>query len=68
MPQWDTETAGQMRDDGYTTSYGDGTNAEGRADYDGKSCSDYHQIPGRGIEDVESLTILHGLMKDNPPE
>lgn len=30
-------------------------------DWDGKSCSDHDQLPGRGIEDVESLTMLHGL-------
>lgn len=58
MPQWNHTDRGQIQDDPFTTSYGDQTT---ESDYDGKSCADYHQCPGRGIEDVESLTMLHGL-------
>lgn len=58
MPEWNHTDRGQIQDDPFTTSYGD-TNAD--SDYDGKSCADFHQLPGRGIEDVESLTILNGL-------
>lgn len=47
-----------MQDDQFTTSYGE---QDADSDWDGKSCSDFHQLPGRGIRDVESLTLLHGL-------
>lgn len=53
MVHWDTNTRGQNREE--ESGYYDET------DWDGKSCSDFHQLPGRGIEDVESLTMLHGL-------
>jgi hypothetical protein len=54
MPQWDTNTRGQNRED-EDSYFGDKT------DWDGKSCSDFHQLPGRGIRDVEDLTMLSGL-------
>ena len=59
MVNWDRQNRGRSREAEYTTSYGDDQNGE--ADYDGKSCSDFHQLPGRGVEDVESLTMLHQL-------
>lgn len=58
MVEWNTTDRGQIQEDGFTTSYGE---QDSDADYDGKSCSDHHQLPGRGIRDVESLTLLHGL-------
>jgi hypothetical protein len=65
MPEWNQTERGKMREDQFTTSYGDrsasGAGGGSGADWDGKSCSDFHQLPGRGIEDVESLTLLHGL-------
>jgi len=58
MPQWNTTERGKTQEDQFTTSYGDGSTD---GDYDGKSCSDFHQLPGRGIRDVEDLTMLSGL-------
>lgn len=58
MPNWNRQRDGN-RESEYTTSYGD--EKQDGADYDGKSCADFHQLPGRGIEDVESLTMLHQL-------
>jgi hypothetical protein len=57
-PNWNTTERGTSREEQFTTSYGDRNQDP---DWDGKSCSDFHQLPGRGIEDVESLTMLHGL-------
>lgn len=65
MPRWNQTDRGQIRDDPFTTSYGD-RNAD--SDYDGKSCSDYHQLPGRGLRDVESLTMLSGLSEYDQDE
>lgn len=59
MPNWNTKTRGQNRDT--EDSYFD------NSDYDGKSCSDHHQLPGRGVRDVEDLTMLSGL-QDYPVE
>lgn len=53
-PRWDTKNRGQSRED--EDSY-----FEGETDWDGKSCSDFHQLPDRGIRDVEDLTMLSGL-------
>jgi len=55
---WNTTDRRQAQESRFTTSYGED---DADADYDGKSCSDFHQLPGRGIEDVESLTMLHGM-------
>lgn len=60
-PQWNTTDRGKTREDQFETSYGDGS-SEG--DWDGKSCSDYSQIPGRGVRCVEELTMLSGLQAD----
>lgn len=59
MVNWDKQNRGRNREAEYTTSYGDDKQDGG--DYDGKSCADYHQLPGRGIRDVEDLTMLSGL-------
>jgi len=61
MPQWNTTERGKTQEDQFTTSYGQGKGGGGGTDYDGKSCSDHHQLPGRGIRDVEDLTMLSGL-------
>lgn len=53
-PVWNTTERGQNRED-EDSYYGE------QSDWDGKSCSDFHQLPGRGIRDVEDLTLLHGL-------
>lgn len=58
MTNWDTQERGRNQENRFTTSYGED---DADADWDGKSCSDFHQLPGRGIEDVESLTMLHGM-------
>lgn len=65
MPEWSRQREGNRRSN-YSTSYGDDRSASGAGDsggtdYDGKSCSDFHQLPGRGVEDVESLTMLHQI-------
>lgn len=54
MVNWDTQTRGQNRqnEDSYYHN---------KTDWDGKSCADFHQLPGRGIRDVENLTLLSGL-------
>lgn len=59
MPEWDRQNRGRSQKNRYSTSYGDDKQEDG--DYDGKSCSDFHQLPGRGIADVEDLTMLSGL-------
>jgi len=65
VPEWNQTERGKMREDQFTTSYGDrsasGAGGGSGADWDGKSCSDFHQLPGRGIRDVEDLTMLSGL-------
>lgn len=60
MPQWNTTERGKMREE--EDSYFDSE------DWDGKSCADYHQLPGRGIRDVESLTMLSGLSEYDQDE
>lgn len=59
MVNWDTQNRGRSREEQYTTSYGDDQDDGG--DYDGKSCADFHQLPGRDIEDAESLSMLHQM-------
>lgn len=53
MPNWNTTDRGITRED--EESY-----YESR-DWDGKSCMDHHGIAGRGIEDIEDLTMLSSL-------
>lgn len=53
MPEWNTTERGKTRED-QDKEYED-------ADWDGKSCMDHHLLPGRGIRDVEDLTMLSGL-------
>lgn len=75
-PNWNTTESGKMREDEFTTSYGERSRGNGgdsgSAGWDGKSCADFHQLPGRGIRDVESLTLLNGLARqeaaDEPDE
>lgn len=58
-PDWNTTESGTIQENHFTTSYGDDTDSE--ADWDGASCSDHRHVPGRGIRDVEDLTMLHGI-------
>jgi hypothetical protein len=53
MPRWNTTDRGVNREAE--------ANFHDKKDYDGKSCMDHHRLPGRGISDVESLTMLSGL-------
>lgn len=57
MPNWNRRERGVMTDEeeGYYDS----------GDYDALSCAEFDGLPGRGVRDVEDLTMLSGLKAEH---